>query len=220
MNRPEQKLQIAAVEFLRLALPDCQILHVPNGGKRTKAEAAILKAMGVVAGAPDILIAWGWAHTGMLNGSGWIELKAGGGRLSKAQEDFRDDCRRKGIFWAEARSLDECEQAVRSWGLRPRASVGRHAGKTIIAGITDGLPDLPADTLARPTGDADSARREAAADRRDVPELPGAQAVPMRSALSPTECCKHSVPLRWACDECDNETVGLLYDPFAEEDSQ
>lgn len=203
MNRPEQVLQIAAINYLRLALPDCIALHVPNGGKRGKVEAKILKAMGVLAGAPDILIVWGWLHTGMLGGAGWIELKAGKGKLSEAQEEFRDDCKRKGIFWAEARSLYDCERAVRSWGLRPRASVG------------GALRNLPREPLAIVAGRVAAQRPGSAAGGGDVRELPGAEAVPGGPAL---RCCKHDVLLDYPCEECDAETVDLLYDVFADED--
>lgn len=127
---PEQDLQIAAVQYLRLALPDCQIIHCPNGGKRGKAEGAIFKAMGVQAGVADLLVCRGgkgdWKHiiSRVEPLFGWIELKAGKGRLNEAQKAFRADCEAKGISWAEARSLNEIESIVRMWGLNPRAAVG------------------------------------------------------------------------------------------------
>lgn len=124
---PEQDLQIAAVQYLRLALPDCQIIHCPNGGKRGKAEGAIFKAMGVQAGVADLLVCRGFKSF-VLEVTcpvvGWIELKAGKGRLNEAQKVFRGDCEEKGILWAEARSLDEVELIISSWGLKPRATIG------------------------------------------------------------------------------------------------
>ena len=57
MNRPEENLHRACVAYLRAALPKPWFCaHVPNGGGRSKAEAGILKAMGVLAGMPDLLI--------------------------------------------------------------------------------------------------------------------------------------------------------------------
>lgn len=124
---PEQDLQIAAVQYLRLALPDCQIIHCPNGGKRGKAEGAIFKAMGVQAGVADLLVCRGFWFGGTEHEKpfvGWIELKANKGRLNVAQKEFRDGCFERGIPWMEARSLDEIEYIVRAWGLEPRATVG------------------------------------------------------------------------------------------------
>jgi hypothetical protein len=57
MNRPEESLHRAAVQWLTATLPaPWWFAHVPNGGARSKAEAGILKAMGVQAGMPDLLL--------------------------------------------------------------------------------------------------------------------------------------------------------------------
>lgn len=57
MNRPEEALQRALVAHLRARLPKPWIaFHVPNGGGRSKAEAGVLKAMGVLAGVPDLIV--------------------------------------------------------------------------------------------------------------------------------------------------------------------
>lgn len=57
MNRPEENLHRACVQYLQAALPKPWFCaHVPNGGGRSKAEAGILKAMGVLAGMPDLLV--------------------------------------------------------------------------------------------------------------------------------------------------------------------
>lgn len=56
-RNPEGQLQRQVVSYLRLILPDpWLVLHVPNGGGRSKAEAGIFKALGVLAGFPDLLI--------------------------------------------------------------------------------------------------------------------------------------------------------------------
>lgn len=57
MNRPEEQLHKACVQYLRASLPKPWITwHTPNGGGRSKAEAGILKAMGVLAGMPDLFV--------------------------------------------------------------------------------------------------------------------------------------------------------------------
>lgn len=57
MNRPEQAIHRQIISGLRAGLPrDWIVAHAANGGYRTKAEAGIFKAMGVVPGFPDIMI--------------------------------------------------------------------------------------------------------------------------------------------------------------------
>lgn len=99
---PEQALQIQVAGFLSYALPPGIVFfHVPNGGGRSKAEAGILKAMGVRPGVPDLGFI---LPTGMV---AWVELKAAKGRLTPAQAEFRDMMRGRGIPIAECRSLEE-----------------------------------------------------------------------------------------------------------------
>jgi len=201
--RPEQELQIAAIEYLRMALPDAIALHCPNGGKRSVVEAKIMKAAGVLAGASDILVCWG-DHLSMLGstvkipaGALWIELKAGKGKLSEAQEAFRDDCRAKRIHWAEARSLEDVERACRAAGLRPRASVGG-AGRAVLNMRSPGLGPLAG--APGPGG-----RREPEGGV-DVPEVP----VGLLSRPAEPGHCEHGTPYRWACEKCDEK---YLHDP-------
>lgn len=57
MQRHEENLHRACVAYLRATLPKPWFcFHVPNGGGRSKAEAGILKAMGVLAGMPDLFV--------------------------------------------------------------------------------------------------------------------------------------------------------------------
>jgi hypothetical protein len=54
--RPEQTIQRAVIEHLAVRrTPRTFAFHVPNGGARSKIEAAILKGLGVVAGVPDVI---------------------------------------------------------------------------------------------------------------------------------------------------------------------
>jgi len=72
-------------------LPACAI---PNGGRRGPREAALLKAEGVTAGAPDWML--------FVPRSGWaglaLEFKSptGKGRLTVTQADFHEALRRQG----------------------------------------------------------------------------------------------------------------------------
>lgn len=57
MRLPEEAAHRAIVQHLRLRLVAPWIVwHTPNGGGRSKAEAGILKALGVMAGMPDLFV--------------------------------------------------------------------------------------------------------------------------------------------------------------------
>jgi hypothetical protein len=112
MKRPEQQLQISVVQFIERALPGMLFFHVPNGGGRSKAEAGILKAMGVKAGIPDLVLLLPTSKVA------FIELKASRGSLSPAQREMRDELTRRGFLWAEAKSLEQVEDILTEW-LRP-----------------------------------------------------------------------------------------------------
>lgn len=75
------------------------LIHVPNGGGRSKAEGGILKAMGVKAGVPDLLLPIRTARYS----AGWWELKYGDGSLSQAQRDriamLRAGGAYCGVYW-------------------------------------------------------------------------------------------------------------------------
>jgi hypothetical protein len=55
-NRSEQRDQRAAIEHLAWrARPGAFFFHIPLGGFRTRVEGAILKAIGTIAGIPDLM---------------------------------------------------------------------------------------------------------------------------------------------------------------------
>ena len=85
----EDAHQIALIEWAewtgKQIYPELKWLyHIPNGGKRGKAEAARLKRMGVKAGVSDLFLP---VPRGGYHGL-YIEMKAKGGRLSKEQKEF------------------------------------------------------------------------------------------------------------------------------------
>ena len=110
-DQSEDDLQVQVANYCRFAvLPSVLWCHVPNGGKRSKAEAARFKAMGVRAGWPDLqfIRADGVVH--------FIELKTRTGRKSEGQEAFQADCIRLGHPYVIARSLDDVIVALKGWG--------------------------------------------------------------------------------------------------------
>jgi hypothetical protein len=68
------------VMWFRQTYPGVRILAIPNGGQRSMATAARLKAEGVCAGVPDLFIpAWKL----------WVEMKRQkGGSVSAEQKDW------------------------------------------------------------------------------------------------------------------------------------
>lgn len=121
MRRPEEQLQRAVVQLLQVyanrgLLTFC---HVPNGGWRTRTEAATLKAMGTTPGVPDLLI---WATDGRSFG---VELKAGAGKLSPAQLAWHEMVSSLGHRVYVCRSVDDVERCLRAEGV---PSVGTLAG--------------------------------------------------------------------------------------------
>lgn len=110
LKHPETELQKAVINFIRLALPGCVCFHVPNGGARSKREAAILKAMGILPGIPDVWVIYGGQVL-------TIELKAGKGKTTEAQRQILADLEHHGCNVGVARSLNEVEALLRTvWG--------------------------------------------------------------------------------------------------------
>jgi hypothetical protein len=116
----EQSLQRAVAQYLDHALPPDSWWSAVGHGGGGKVRGAQLKAMGVKRGFPDIHILWRGIPI-------YIELKSPSGSLSPEQKETRDRIRRSGGMWLMARSLEQIEQALRSWQIPLRASVGRAA---------------------------------------------------------------------------------------------
>jgi len=96
----EEEEQIWLFSWAALNLgrwPELELLHhIPNGGKRSKPEAARFKAMGVKRGVSDIFlpVARGGYH-GL-----YIELKAKDGKVEKEQKEWIDAVRKQGYCGA------------------------------------------------------------------------------------------------------------------------
>lgn len=109
MHRPEQVLQQQIAAFLQAAYPSLVWFHPPNGGARSKVEGAIFKAMGVKPGVPDLVFVLPDGR------AAFLELKAGRGRLSPAQEGFLARIDKLGCPWASVRSLAEAAHIIERW---------------------------------------------------------------------------------------------------------
>ena len=107
----EDKIQQAVISHLQLrAWPDAVFWHVPNGGARSKAEAARFKAQGVVAGIPDVHI--------LFRGRLYVlELKTETGRWAKHQQEIAARMETAGAIVAVAWGLDAALAQIEAWGL-------------------------------------------------------------------------------------------------------
>lgn len=82
---------------------------VPNGGRRDRVTAAILKTEGVRPGVPDIVLAWpAGGHHGL-----YIEMKRiKGGRATEAQRDWLQRLREAGYAAHICHGFDEARQTI------------------------------------------------------------------------------------------------------------
>ncbi len=93
----EDGIQKACIDLLAIAERQGRLtyLHVPNGARLTNAkrQGGRMKALGVRAGVPDLIIVWPNGRTV------WIELKAPKGVLSPSQKEWRDRLQALGHEW-------------------------------------------------------------------------------------------------------------------------
>jgi hypothetical protein len=109
------------VQALRFALPKTAIIHhcaneVTEAGPRGAKRQAILVGMGVQAGFADLMVICGGRVL-------FLELKSLKGKLSPAQEAFRNAVLAQGFGWALVRSLDDALGAMADHGLTSRVHV-------------------------------------------------------------------------------------------------
>lgn len=129
MSRPEEALQQAMVQTLRALLSSGWLVaHVPNGGKRTKAEAARFKAVGVVAGFPDLMVIGPGKVLFMELKAPRKRLKSGAESQAKAETSDAQDAvlsLLSGAGWpvAVVRSIDEAQAFLRAHGVPMRGRV-------------------------------------------------------------------------------------------------
>ena len=110
----EARPQAAIVEYVRWVRPDICIFHVPNGGLRSKSEAARLKWMGVLPGVYDLVLILPWGR------SAYWETKTSSGSLSAEQKAFRDKLIALGHQHAVVRSIDDARRELAALGIKTR----------------------------------------------------------------------------------------------------
>lgn len=112
LNPPsEHQIHLAVIDHLRWRGADGSfVFHCPNGGYRRPVEAALLKAMGVVAGVPDVLV----INRGRPFG---LELKRHDGRLTPEQITCHALMRKAGATVSTCFGLDQALDQLTEWGL-------------------------------------------------------------------------------------------------------
>ena len=110
----EAKIQAAIVQWCGSVAPECLIFAVPNGGLRSKSEAALFKWTGVVAGIPDliVLVPGGRAL--------FLEVKTETGVVSDVQRQMMMTMQSLGFQTAVVRSIEDTTKAFAAWGISTR----------------------------------------------------------------------------------------------------
>jgi len=112
MKQSEDDLQRACMKWFKFQYRDFakRISHCPNGGKRSATEGAKFKAMGVLAGYPDIFLSIPRGNYG----GAYFELKTGNNSLTENQEEFLK-AHEKDYYCAICYSLDEFITAINNY---------------------------------------------------------------------------------------------------------
>lgn len=128
MRRPEQALQIAVAAYLRLALKPPTIWTAFPAGGGGRVRGGILKAMGLKAGWPDLLV----LHVEENETSGIsralpivcaIELKAAKGTQSAEQKSVMAAFHAIGAGYAVARRVEDVEIILRQNDIPVHATI-------------------------------------------------------------------------------------------------
>lgn len=134
-RNPEQQLQIQVASFLRVALRPPTIWTAFPAGGGGKVRGAFLKAMGLQAGWPDLLV----MHPFRVSTSLWqpivlgIELKSAAGRPTVDQIAIQAAFKGCGAHHYVARSIDEVEGFLRGVGIPLFARTVEGGRATLIA---------------------------------------------------------------------------------------
>lgn len=111
---PEERICIDFADELRFKTLQGDFravwLHIPNEAKRHPITALILKAMGIMTGAPDYVFCW-------KGGCGFIEFKSGKGKQTEWQKYFQSWCEYAGIPYVVCRSVADGTATLREWGV-------------------------------------------------------------------------------------------------------
>lgn len=105
----EQQQLITWASFMEHKYPELELLHhIPNGGKRTKSEAAKFRAEGVKPGVPDLCLPVPRSGYHGL----YIEMKKHGGVISKEQSKWLSNLSGQGYLTAVCYGSEAAESIL------------------------------------------------------------------------------------------------------------
>lgn len=112
-SHEESRIQQACVRWFRMQYPRYARLFfaVPNGGGRSKIEAAIMKGEGVTAGVADMLLLLPSGEHPYL----CIEMKTASGRQTREQKAWQADVEAVGGRYAVCRSIEDFMREIKTY---------------------------------------------------------------------------------------------------------
>ncbi|MDR2448665.1 MAG: VRR-NUC domain-containing protein [Prevotellaceae bacterium] len=111
MIHEESKLQRMCVQWFRVQFPRLTLFAIPNGGRRGKVEAAIMKGEGVLAGVADLFLTLpNMEYNGL-----FIEIKTPDGRQSNSQCTFERRTIENGYCYRICRTFEEFRDVILSY---------------------------------------------------------------------------------------------------------
>lgn len=119
MKHTETQIHIAIVHWIKTVSPSTVFWHTPNGGLRSKREAAKLRAMGTLPGVPDLILICEPPGPCLA----FLEIKAPGAYLSFEQRSFRHAVEGMGAPYWVVRSIDEVRSAFKKMNVRSREAM-------------------------------------------------------------------------------------------------
>src|SRR4051812_15358378 len=103
MANPETALHCAALDYIRSICPDCLVWHTPNGGKRSKETARLMKRLGLMPGVFDLtMMLPDGRHV-------YLEAKVGKNDLTEDQDQFKKELILRDVPYVVFRSLNDIE---------------------------------------------------------------------------------------------------------------
>lgn len=123
----EDAFQIAAINLVRMIAATAgvdreAVMHVPNGGLRAQSTAKRLKAMGTVAGYPDIMVFAQGSNTEMCFYGLALELKVHPNKPAPAQLHVHEVLRKCGWVVVVCYGIDQVQHSVERYFNKAKAA--------------------------------------------------------------------------------------------------